>query len=832
MAAWTPANLPGVALWWDASDTSTITVVDDAGTNRVSQWVDKVGGIALTGNTSADMDGLPEYDGDAINGITVVGFSGKRVLSFEGACTGITGTDQFTILTVHETNNVGVPHNFMRFGSDDGIGSTAVTWLDGFTRLESSGSQVFDDATLTNGDVIIQVVTATGPNGDNIAYHLNGTELTPLSTGNANARTTADESIDIGGGRNADISTGGFPTANQVSDAKVLAVVIVEGALSDVDRQRFEGWAAHLAGITSKLPASHPFKAAAPETGFSLVSGNRLSGGLDAARDVILSGSNGGRSSLWLASNSNGVRGSAGQVWGMSRGIYEMGWDYFGTGWMSWLRDLQRVSTADYAANGSITQFDARQRLVNKLSGTGNLTTFMSNESAELASVVGSSHLDVTSPATDVLQDTPATIGNIGWHTVYFAENANREGNLAGTTPATTNQLSYAHLVNPVVFKLERGGESVDTYTRVMLYQMPDSAMANNSADGLFEITAGEFSTTDDVSNAHASTKLTINDPIITAESGAPTNRFTASFYTSSAYTFADDAGYPRYDYGALDGSLNTFTTTDPAVNPEWVGISPDSTCSGEFFVGGVRMIQDRPGYSFMLLTNRGGTQIQDQVHDFQSAEGGITAAGLGRLIAEEWRDLARGSNGTTNENNGVVFVINELMNTSAKGHTESEFKGFLDEYRDTLADAVSEALTLTDGENIPKRWCIWLTNDHDGTLALRGASNYSVAGGDLDIIRWSGEWASGEADYVTTHYRGAVATDPTKAPIDLTSRLVDSGVHLGVAAPSNDDAKQSNRDVSRDWGLNQFRSVAFPAGEGGTYRDRNYRSRNLVRIG
>ena len=66
---WTPADITGLTGWWDASDSSTVTLVS----GKVSQWDDKSGNSRhLTQGTDGSR---PTYAG-TINGLSVLTFDG------------------------------------------------------------------------------------------------------------------------------------------------------------------------------------------------------------------------------------------------------------------------------------------------------------------------------------------------------------------------------------------------------------------------------------------------------------------------------------------------------------------------------------------------------------------------------------------------------------------------------------------------------------------------------------------------------------------------------------------------------------------------------------
>ena len=66
-----PRSISGLALWFDANDSSTITTVSGA----VSQWNSKVGGYTATQTTA---NNRPAYSATSFNGKAGVSFDGSN----------------------------------------------------------------------------------------------------------------------------------------------------------------------------------------------------------------------------------------------------------------------------------------------------------------------------------------------------------------------------------------------------------------------------------------------------------------------------------------------------------------------------------------------------------------------------------------------------------------------------------------------------------------------------------------------------------------------------------------------------------------------------------
>jgi hypothetical protein len=59
------------------------------------------------------------------------------------------------------------------------------------------------------------------------------------------------------------MAVGNDNSGNKI-DGAVGEVVVGNGALSDGDREKIEGYLAHKWGLTANLPAAHPYKSLAP----------------------------------------------------------------------------------------------------------------------------------------------------------------------------------------------------------------------------------------------------------------------------------------------------------------------------------------------------------------------------------------------------------------------------------------------------------------------------------------------------------------------------------------------------------------------------------------
>lgn len=132
-AAWTPASLPNLVAWYDASDTASITQSSGA----VSQWNDKSGNLRhLLQGTGARQ---PTTAVDTINGFNVLKFvrGNNSFLSV----TGVTIAQPLTMLAVvKKTASTG---NLQIVGNDQG---TATLFVDNTKWAQYAGSTVQDSS--------------------------------------------------------------------------------------------------------------------------------------------------------------------------------------------------------------------------------------------------------------------------------------------------------------------------------------------------------------------------------------------------------------------------------------------------------------------------------------------------------------------------------------------------------------------------------------------------------------------------------------------------------------------------------------------------------------
>jgi hypothetical protein len=263
-AAWTPAQLPSLALWLDADDASTITLNG----SDVSQWDDKSGNGNHVSNATAATQ--PPYLATGWNGKPTLSFtqSGLEFLFKAGVSNFASNTD-FTIASAFEflqTNNnwdmiAGWRNTANSSGSSggapilQGMGSSQQI---GYHNTDNTDTRIKVDVTARLGKKVATISRSGGTNGD-------GGAATVTSTGFSQATYDTDTTQTWASSAATGFQVGGRQqSATQYGNKYICEVVGCNTKLSTEDRQKLEGYLAWKWGLEADLPAGHPYKSAPP----------------------------------------------------------------------------------------------------------------------------------------------------------------------------------------------------------------------------------------------------------------------------------------------------------------------------------------------------------------------------------------------------------------------------------------------------------------------------------------------------------------------------------------------------------------------------------------
>ena len=239
-ALWSPADIT-TALWFDASDASTIHTDDAA--EFVSQWDDKSGNNNhATQDTESDQ---PQTGSSTIGGLNVTTFDGSNdyltVQPFSSA-------QPHTVFFVAETTGSSGRQYVFDGANDNGDRN--------LVALRSSGTvQFWAEKWADSG-----VSTPTAPLIGAAAFNTSSSEIAIDGT-NTTAHDVGSFTMTDGMNLGTNYLEGGDWLEGDIAE-----FIIVSGAPDTDTRLTVEGYLAHKWGLEGNLPVDHLYKAVAPTT--------------------------------------------------------------------------------------------------------------------------------------------------------------------------------------------------------------------------------------------------------------------------------------------------------------------------------------------------------------------------------------------------------------------------------------------------------------------------------------------------------------------------------------------------------------------------------------
>lgn len=238
---WTPAALrPALELWLDADDASTITLNG----STVSQWRDKSGKNRDVSQPSPTKQ--PVYANNILNGLSALSFDGSDDSLFTNAAT----------ITLNQPVHRFIVCKFLTktFNSvvfDSNTQSNPFFFYNG--EKSPGGKWWWNAGSYGTSDVTSNHIHYNLYNNTASYYSTDG--ATP--SGPVTAGTNTLQGVRIGGLRAEFFSGYAF-------QGYVYEVLLVQGTLSDADRQKLEGYLAWKWGLQDSLATGHPYKLNAP----------------------------------------------------------------------------------------------------------------------------------------------------------------------------------------------------------------------------------------------------------------------------------------------------------------------------------------------------------------------------------------------------------------------------------------------------------------------------------------------------------------------------------------------------------------------------------------
>lgn len=260
---WTPAQIPSLLAWHDASDLTTIT---ESG-GLVSQWDDKSGNNYHISQATGSLQ--PTLVTNQFGGKAAIQFDGvddyltTTAAGIAGAADGVKTMTLFTVADIINTGSFDLiggwggatvtSHVALQFQTDGRVRTLRRSAGTGGVSLDSTSQyagQMFYIATnkpSTLGTAELRVDGGAGAGG----------------AGETKSGSLTDTGSFTGGWYTVgDLIRNGVPTIP--FDGYVQKFLAFDGELTQLQKEKLEGWAAWDTGLESLLPTGHPYKSAPP----------------------------------------------------------------------------------------------------------------------------------------------------------------------------------------------------------------------------------------------------------------------------------------------------------------------------------------------------------------------------------------------------------------------------------------------------------------------------------------------------------------------------------------------------------------------------------------
>lgn len=238
---WTPA-LAGVnlAAWWDASALQTLTF----NSGNISAWASIAGGFSVTQAASANQ---PSYSETARNNRPGLTFGGNHWLDTTAVTGFPTGSVPVTVTTVG-FNSTSFTAKSFEFGTLSGPQMRTLGTRSGNVDTGNNGTDKTTSTSWVNVDRIALALTSGVSNATDI--WVDGV----LALSSTLAYSTATTFLRIGA----------YQNPGECWNGTLQEIVVFSSYIPDNQRQKYEGYAAAKWGLQSQLPATHPYRSAAP----------------------------------------------------------------------------------------------------------------------------------------------------------------------------------------------------------------------------------------------------------------------------------------------------------------------------------------------------------------------------------------------------------------------------------------------------------------------------------------------------------------------------------------------------------------------------------------
>ncbi len=242
--AWNPSNIT-TKLWLDA----------DSGVNTTSGYVDAWNDRSGNGtNMVQTANSRPTLTANALNSRPVLSFDGSSNFLRSSQSVGV--NQAFTVYSVVRNTSPSTQRDYLFDGTANDATRCLISLNHNNTVQVYAGQLPSAGGTVSWADSSIQTPTgffivAAIFNSSSTQIGVNGTH----TSNNLTIHTNSLGSMTIGAN---------YRNSNDFFEGDIAEVIIVDGADSQANIDKIEGYLAHKWGLTADLPSAHPYKTTAP----------------------------------------------------------------------------------------------------------------------------------------------------------------------------------------------------------------------------------------------------------------------------------------------------------------------------------------------------------------------------------------------------------------------------------------------------------------------------------------------------------------------------------------------------------------------------------------
>ncbi len=244
MIDWTPAEIT-TTVWLDAADSGTIT----ESLGEVSQWNDKSGNSLHAEQATGSAQ--PTIVPSSLNGMAAIEFDGSNDFMALPVHNFGNETSLYMVARAHTLSGDRTILNRQAASSSDKAVYQHYVSSSGSLKEWRSGAETGDSTIAANGWFMFGEVQAAS---NSVECWLAGL---PLATGTSEIGWPGSTTLHIGKAQ-SNGALGWF-------SGDIAEIVIIQGAATDAERQKVEGYLAWKWGMEADLPLGHPYENEAPQ---------------------------------------------------------------------------------------------------------------------------------------------------------------------------------------------------------------------------------------------------------------------------------------------------------------------------------------------------------------------------------------------------------------------------------------------------------------------------------------------------------------------------------------------------------------------------------------